>query len=269
MNNRNNDFLSVIKNIVLPVVAVFLILGAVALFANIGSSSGSSGGSYINTPEANYFKPTFAIANFSKDNDNWYCKSTIHGSAVIESAYDGKFDVLSYNKNSSGSGTGQTISFFNNTVFSEPVNPSKLETQFDINVKSDNRVNSKMSYQIAFNELSKTPFIATICTNANGFSFCVRADSEQPIIYDCTSSLAYDQWHTIKIVLDMSSTSDFKATFYANDIEIGHTNVYIGSLNNAPLLNSVNGVYFVSNSSVTSSIVLDNVSLYTLEKIEN
>ena len=266
MKSEKKKTKNIVRGYIAPIFIGFVIIGIVAIFAGLGSggSSGSSGNNTTsNSPpvssDVSYLVPIYSSADFESTYGNVnYVQSNQSEGGITMAKEDGKGKVMRYDKTGTSSGSGESFVIF---PYDEAKNADSFVAEFDIYIDSGNRSNSTMSYQLMFNELNQSPFIATIGTNNNGFWFGEMSKVSGVSPQKVTSVLSYDTWHTITIEADMSSEEEFKVVYYADDVEIGTSYTFV-----APFNSSVSGIYFRSNSSVLSTIKLDNLSLYVLTK---
>ena len=180
-------------------------------------------------------------------------------SSIVENFDAIRGSVVKYEKATNASGSGRNTSW----VPSSQMTAEAMEATFDIYFDKAGTVANGMAFQVYFDTVSTTPFTAVIKTEANGFSFGALSSANGGSTTYCTSSLAYDTWHTITIRINMSSNEHFKATFIANGVEIGSSKVFTNynKVSGATVNKTVRGIYFQSNSSAKSLMYLDNMSI--------
>ena len=264
MANQKKSAGFVLKEYIATVCIVLLVVGAVALFASLGGSSKGGGGGNISSSESSseekYLVPIYSSTDFSQSNGFVYRPSSVSkgGITIVE-------EQFVYTKSEAASGSGESVIFL---PYEEAAKADSVVATFDIYIDSSMKMSNPMSYQITFNELAKSPFIGTIRTRSDGFLFGRMArNTGNDVLADVTSVLEYDTWHTIKIEMDLSSEEEFNVTFYADGEVIGTSDVF-NKTNTTDLKTEIKGLYFQVNSSVTSMLKLDNISLYTLALAE-
>lgn len=259
MNNQQNNT-SVFKKYIVPIFAVVLVLGAVALLAGSSKIGNVTSNFFGSSSETVGHRPIYSLNNFTNmDGYQYYHSPYSDGSVnfVDEDASRGK--VFQYIKNNAVSSSGERIAFLE---YKNEVDAHSLVASFDIYLDSTKKSNSVMSYQIYFNQtLSDSPFIGSIKTSPTGFSFGEMSASSGTTPTSVTSVLSYDTWHTIKIEINLSSEEAFEVTYYADNEVIGTSDCY-NMEGTGKLKTAVQGIYFISNSSIVSLMKLDNISLY-------
>ena len=180
-------------------------------------------------------------------------------SSIVENFDAIHGNVVKYEKATNADGSGKNTSW----VPSSAVLADAMEATFDIYIDKAGTVANGMAFQIYFATVKTTPFTAVIKTDANGFCFGALSSASGGSTTYCTSSLAYDTWHTVTIKINMSSNEHFKATFYADGNEIGSSKVFTNydKVADAVVNHTVSGIYFQSNSSAKTFMYLDNISI--------